>query len=66
MSADKPSLRENGPPLLLAAAKQPAAKSKPDSTKTAALTPPTESKPTRDGQRSLIAGAGIENQPDRD
>lgn len=42
-----------------AGAKQPAAKSKPDSSKTAALTPPTESKPTRDGQRSLTRALGL-------
>ena len=42
-----------------AAAKQPASKSKADSTKTAALTPPTESKPTRDGQRSLTRALGL-------
>jgi N-acetylmuramoyl-L-alanine amidase len=41
------------------AAKQPAAKSKPDNTKTAALLPPTESKPTRDGQRSLTRALGL-------
>jgi N-acetylmuramoyl-L-alanine amidase len=42
-----------------AAAKQPAAKSKADNSKTAALTPPTESKPTRDGQRSLTRALGL-------
>jgi N-acetylmuramoyl-L-alanine amidase len=42
-----------------AAAKQPAAKSKTDNTKTAVLTPPTESKPTRDGQRSLTRALGL-------
>jgi N-acetylmuramoyl-L-alanine amidase len=41
------------------AAKQPVAKAKPDSTKTAALVPPTESKPTRDGQRSLTRALGL-------
>jgi N-acetylmuramoyl-L-alanine amidase len=40
-------------------AKQPAGKSKPDNTKTAALAPPTESKPTRDGQRSLTRALGL-------
>ncbi len=39
--------------------KQAAAKSKADNTKTAALTPPTESKPTRDGQRSLTRALGL-------
>jgi N-acetylmuramoyl-L-alanine amidase len=42
-----------------AAAKQPAAKSKADATKSAALVPPTESKPTRDGQRSLTRALGL-------
>ncbi len=42
-----------------AAAKQPAAKSKPDTGKTAVLLPPTESKPTRDGQRSLTRALGL-------
>ena len=42
-----------------ATAKQPAAKSKPDNSKTAVLTPPTESKPTRDGQRSLTRALGL-------
>jgi N-acetylmuramoyl-L-alanine amidase len=42
-----------------ATAKQPAGKAKPDSTKTAALVPPTESKPTRDGQRSLTRALGL-------
>jgi N-acetylmuramoyl-L-alanine amidase len=41
------------------ARKQPAAKSKPDAMKSAALTPPTESKPTRDGQRSLTRTLGL-------
>jgi N-acetylmuramoyl-L-alanine amidase len=41
------------------AAKQPAAKSKADNTKSAALVPPTESKPTRDGQRSLTRALGL-------
>jgi N-acetylmuramoyl-L-alanine amidase len=41
------------------AAKQPAAKSKADVTKSAALLPPTESKPTRDGQRSLTRTLGL-------
>jgi N-acetylmuramoyl-L-alanine amidase len=42
-----------------AAAKQPAGNSKPDNSKTAELTPPTESKPTRDGQRSLTRALGL-------
>jgi N-acetylmuramoyl-L-alanine amidase len=42
-----------------AAAKQPATKSKADATKSAALVPPTESKPTRDGQRSLTRALGL-------
>jgi N-acetylmuramoyl-L-alanine amidase len=42
-----------------AAAKQPAAKSKADATKSAALAPQTESKPTRDGQRSLTRALGL-------
>jgi N-acetylmuramoyl-L-alanine amidase len=42
-----------------AATKQPAAKSKADNSKTAALTPPPESKPTRDGQRSLTRALGL-------
>ena len=42
-----------------AAAKQPVAKSKADTTKSAALVPPTESKPTRDGQRSLTRALGL-------
>jgi N-acetylmuramoyl-L-alanine amidase len=42
-----------------AAAKQPAAKTKADGIKSAALTPPTESKPTRDGQRSLTRALGL-------
>jgi N-acetylmuramoyl-L-alanine amidase len=41
------------------AAKQPAAKSKADNAKSAALVPPTESKPTRDGQRSLTRALGL-------
>ena len=36
-----------------------AAKSKADTTKSAALVPPTESKPTRDGQRSLTRALGL-------
>jgi N-acetylmuramoyl-L-alanine amidase len=36
-----------------------AAKSKADATKSAALTPPSESKPTRDGQRSLTRALGL-------
>ena len=36
-----------------------AAKSKADTTKSAALLPPTESKPTRDGQRSLTRALGL-------
>jgi N-acetylmuramoyl-L-alanine amidase len=42
-----------------AAAKQAAAKSKADATKSVALVPPTESKPTRDGQRSLTRALGL-------
>jgi N-acetylmuramoyl-L-alanine amidase len=42
-----------------AAARQPAAKSKADATKSVALVPPTESKPTRDGQRSLTRALGL-------
>ena len=49
----------NADPKLTAAAKQPAAKSKADATKSAALVPPTESKPTRDGQRSLTRALGL-------
>ena len=41
------------------AAKQSAAKSKADNAKSAALVPPTESKPTRDGQRSLTRALGL-------
>jgi N-acetylmuramoyl-L-alanine amidase len=41
------------------AASAAAAKSKADATKSAALTPPTESKPTRDGQRSLTRALGL-------
>jgi N-acetylmuramoyl-L-alanine amidase len=41
------------------AAKQPAAKSKADNAKSTALLPPTESKPTRDGQRSLTRALGL-------
>ena len=47
------------PPSAAAGAKQPAAKSKPDTSKSAALAPPTESKPTRDGQRSLTRALGL-------
>src|SRR5271170_4131305 len=36
-----------------------AAKSKADNSKTVALTPPPESKPTRDGQRSLTRALGL-------
>jgi N-acetylmuramoyl-L-alanine amidase len=42
-----------------AVAKQPAGKSKTDGARTAALTAPTESKPTRDGQRSLTRALGL-------
>jgi N-acetylmuramoyl-L-alanine amidase len=40
-------------------AKSPAPSSKPDTTNSAALTPPTESKPTRDGNRSLSRALGL-------
>jgi N-acetylmuramoyl-L-alanine amidase len=49
----------NAESKLAAAAKQSAAKSKADATKSAALVPPTESKPTRDGQRSLTRALGL-------
>ncbi len=42
-----------------ASAKQPAAKSKADAATSAALARPTESKPTRDGQRSLTRALGL-------
>ena len=42
-----------------AAAAPAAGKSKPDNTKTAALGPAPESKPTRDGQRSLTRALGL-------
>jgi N-acetylmuramoyl-L-alanine amidase len=42
-----------------AAAKQPTAKTKSDPSKSAALAPPSESKPTRDGQRSLTRALGL-------
>jgi N-acetylmuramoyl-L-alanine amidase len=42
-----------------AGTKQPGGKSKPDNSKTAALAPPSESKPTRDGQRSLTRALGL-------
>jgi N-acetylmuramoyl-L-alanine amidase len=42
-----------------ASAKQPAAKSKADAATSAALVRPTESKPTRDGQRSLTRALGL-------
>ncbi|MFZ3215556.1 MAG: N-acetylmuramoyl-L-alanine amidase [Candidatus Acidiferrales bacterium] len=48
MSKPAPSSRTS-----VAVAKAPAAKAKPESAKTAVLLPPSESKPTRDGQRSL-------------
>jgi N-acetylmuramoyl-L-alanine amidase len=51
------SVSADGKPA--AAAKQPAAKTKADATKSAALVPPTESKPTRDGQRSLTRALGL-------
>jgi N-acetylmuramoyl-L-alanine amidase len=41
------------------AVKAPPAKSKADATKSAVLVPPTESKPTRDGQRSLTRTLGL-------
>jgi N-acetylmuramoyl-L-alanine amidase len=41
------------------AATKPGAKSKADNTKSAALVPPTESKPNRDGQRSLTRALGL-------
>jgi N-acetylmuramoyl-L-alanine amidase len=49
----------NAESKLAAAAKQSAAKSKADATKSAALVPPAESKPTRDGQRSLTRALGL-------
>jgi N-acetylmuramoyl-L-alanine amidase len=42
-----------------AAAKKTAAKTKADATKATALVPPSESKPTRDGQRSLTRALGL-------
>jgi N-acetylmuramoyl-L-alanine amidase len=42
-----------------AAAKKTAAKTKADTTKTTAIVPPSESKPTRDGQRSLTRALGL-------
>src|SRR5580692_7065151 len=42
-----------------AAAATAAGKSKPDNTKTVVLAPPPESKPTRDGQRSLTRALGL-------
>ncbi|MFZ0087017.1 MAG: N-acetylmuramoyl-L-alanine amidase [Candidatus Acidiferrales bacterium] len=42
-----------------AAAKKAAPKTKADGAKTAALVPPSESKPTRDGQRSLTRALGL-------
>jgi N-acetylmuramoyl-L-alanine amidase len=41
------------------AAKKTAAKTKADATKATALVPPRESKPTRDGQRSLTRALGL-------
>ncbi len=59
VSADKPSASAKTAAAAAAAAKQPAVKSKTDNTKTAVLVPPTESKPTRDGQRSLSRALGL-------
>src|SRR5271163_4165407 len=56
---NKPAPPAKAPAASAAAAKQPAAKSKADNTKSATLTPPTESKPTRDGQRSLTRALGL-------
>src|ERR1700677_4617113 len=42
-----------------AGAKSPAPSSKPDNSKTAVLVPPSESKPTRDGNRSLTRALGL-------
>jgi N-acetylmuramoyl-L-alanine amidase len=42
-----------------ATAKKTAAKTKADATKATALVPPSESKPTRDGQRSLTRALGL-------
>ena len=52
----KPAAAAKAP---LSGAAATAAKSKADATKSAALLPPTESKPTRDGQRSLTRALGL-------
>jgi len=52
----KPAAAAKAPASGAAAA---AAKSKADTTKSAVLVPPTESKPTRDGQRSLTRALGL-------
>jgi N-acetylmuramoyl-L-alanine amidase len=60
VSADgKPAPTTKAPPSGAVGARQPAAKSKPDASKSAALAPPSESKPTRDGQRSLTRALGL-------
>jgi N-acetylmuramoyl-L-alanine amidase len=57
VSADsKPASSAKAPASAASAA---AARSKADATKSAALTAPTESKPTRDGQRSLTRALGL-------
>jgi N-acetylmuramoyl-L-alanine amidase len=51
---------KSGTKTTAAATKTPSASpSKPDSTKSAALVPPSESKPTRDGNRSLTRALGL-------
>jgi N-acetylmuramoyl-L-alanine amidase len=54
-AADKPAPAS----ATSAAAKKTAAKTKADATKATALVPPSESKPTRDGQRSLTRALGL-------
>jgi N-acetylmuramoyl-L-alanine amidase len=54
-AADKPAPAS----ATSAAAKKTAAKTKADATKATALIPPSESKPTRDGQRSLTRALGL-------
>jgi N-acetylmuramoyl-L-alanine amidase len=54
-AADKPAPAS----ATSAAAKKTAAKTKADATKATPLVPPSESKPTRDGQRSLTRALGL-------